>query len=101
MRITSAPNCAIVMPPSGAATKAENSTIRRSASSRFIASPSASSAEHDRMHDAARQKGENPGDYQGADEQPHHRPAVALDGVMAGMRDRERQQRQGHDRQQM
>src|SRR3954452_16174695 len=36
MRITSAPNCAIVMPPSGAATKAENSTMRRSCSSRFI-----------------------------------------------------------------
>ena len=30
MRITSAPICAIVMPPSGAATKAEISTIRRS-----------------------------------------------------------------------
>src|ERR1700722_12743133 len=39
MRITSAPNCAIVMPPSGAATKAENSTIRRSASRLFMAPP--------------------------------------------------------------
>src|SRR5271156_3831046 len=37
MRITSAPNCAIVMPPSGAATKAENSTIRKSWRSWFIA----------------------------------------------------------------
>src|SRR5207247_991122 len=39
MRITSAPNCAMVMPPSGAATKALNSTMRRSAKSRFIAAP--------------------------------------------------------------
>src|SRR2546429_415522 len=36
MRITSAPICAIVMPPSGAATKAEISTIRRSWSKRFM-----------------------------------------------------------------
>src|SRR5579864_2326892 len=36
MRITSAPNCAIVMPPSGAATKAENSTTRKSARRLFI-----------------------------------------------------------------
>src|SRR3954452_12252135 len=36
MRITSAPSCAIVMPPSGAATKAEISTIRRSWSNRFM-----------------------------------------------------------------
>src|SRR5579883_3263843 len=36
MRITSAPIWAIVMPPSGAATKAEISTMRRSARSRFI-----------------------------------------------------------------
>src|ERR1700730_2019594 len=36
MRMTSAPICAIVMPPSGAATKAEISTIRRSWSRRFI-----------------------------------------------------------------
>src|SRR6267154_2506197 len=36
MRMTSAPICAIVMPPSGAATKAETSTIRRSWSRRFI-----------------------------------------------------------------
>src|SRR5690348_10833750 len=39
MRITSAPICAIVMPPSGAATKAEISTIRRSWSSRFMPHP--------------------------------------------------------------
>src|SRR5712672_1228799 len=39
MRITSAPICAIVMPPSGAATKALISTMRRSASNRFIAAP--------------------------------------------------------------
>src|SRR5262249_45277337 len=38
MRITSAPSWAIVMPPSGAATKAENSTMRRSARSWFMAS---------------------------------------------------------------
>src|SRR3954452_9986917 len=36
MRITSALTCAIVMPPSAAATKAENSTMRKSCSSRFI-----------------------------------------------------------------
>src|SRR5580700_2253693 len=36
MRITSAPICAIVMPPSGAATKAEISTIRKSSSKRFM-----------------------------------------------------------------
>src|SRR5580704_4038086 len=36
MRITSAPICAIVMPPSGAATKAEISTIRRSCNKRFM-----------------------------------------------------------------
>src|SRR5438874_4854278 len=36
MRITSAPICAIVMPPSGAATKAETSTIRRSLSKAFM-----------------------------------------------------------------
>src|SRR5947207_15523048 len=39
MRITSAPICAIVMPPSGAATKAEISTIRKSRSKRFMAPP--------------------------------------------------------------
>src|SRR5260370_37141361 len=36
MRMTSAPICAIVSPPSGAATKAEISTIRRSCNRRFI-----------------------------------------------------------------
>src|SRR6516225_6368935 len=36
MRMTSAPICAIVMPPSGAATKADISTIRRSWRRRFI-----------------------------------------------------------------
>src|SRR5689334_9588259 len=36
MRITSAPICAIVMPPSGAATKADSSTIRKSCSKLFI-----------------------------------------------------------------
>src|SRR5215472_2345732 len=36
MRITSAPNCAIVIPPSGAATNAENSTMRKSARSLFM-----------------------------------------------------------------
>src|SRR5712691_8623877 len=101
MRTTSAPNCAIVMPPSGAATKAENSTMRRSASSRFIASPPASGPEHDRVHDAAGQEGEDAGDHQRAEKQAHHRPAVAFDRVAAGMSEREWQHHQGKDRQQM
>src|SRR5438270_226956 len=102
MRITSAPNCAIVMPPSGAATKALSSTMRRSASSRFIAAPPFAcpapiqpkperrgnprrrSAEHDRVHDAARQEGEDAGDHQRAEKQAEHRPAVAFDGVTTG-----------------
>src|SRR6266446_3731590 len=96
MRITSAPNWAIVMPPSGAATKAENSTMRRSSSSRFIAAPlilknpallsrsragaaipcRRSRAEDDVVHDAAGQEGKDPGDDERAGKEADHRPPV-------------------------
>src|SRR5438270_5312751 len=77
MRITSAPICAMVMPPSGAATKAENSTMRRSVSSRFIALRSG--PENDSVHDAPGQQGEQSGDHQRAEKQSAHRSPVPLD----------------------
>src|SRR6266567_1439453 len=99
MRITSAPNWAIVMPPSGAATKAENSTMRRSSSSLFIAPRPAYPetrghwpklrcrcnprcplrAEDDRVHDPAGEQGEGPADHQRAGKETGHRPAMSLD----------------------
>src|SRR5580704_8180815 len=70
MRITSAPNCAIVMPPSGAATKAENSTIRKSWRSWFIAASWAG-----RCRPRNRQLARRPGKTVGA-------PGLAADAMM-------------------
>src|SRR5260370_14282516 len=121
MRITSAPSWAIVMPPSGAATKAENSTMRRSSSSRFIAAPRLSGnpgtlsrswtgaaipgccsrTEDNRVHDPAGEQGEGPGDHQRADEQTGHRPAMSVDLMSPGAQDGKRQHDQREHRQQM
>src|SRR5579872_6038446 len=81
MRITSAPNCAIVMPPKGAATKAENSTIRKSASSRFIAAASFhgfAAIEDGRRRRRNRRGG---GGGSGAGDQRAHRVGLGLDLV--------------------
>src|ERR1051325_8803965 len=121
MRMTSAPTCAIVMPPSGAATKAESSTIRRSAKSRFIAAPPFPSSDPLSRNkrgavtcrrgrgadqepnttaciDAAGQECEDPGDDQRTEEQAQHRALMLAHIVLPCPPHRERQHHQGKDR---
>src|SRR2546423_13176484 len=99
MRITSAPSCAMVMPPSGAARKAENSTMRRSANSRFIALRSG--PENARMHDAPGKQGEQSGDHQRAEKQSAHRSPVPLDLMAPRQPHSQRQHQQSENRQEM